>query len=108
MALYQQTDEKLKADEANFRFLYDHSPIPYHSLDSEGHILEVNESWLSKLGYKRHDVIGRWFTDFLAPEYIKSFEENFSKLQETEIMLQLTARRNTIKMEISNGLIVYL
>jgi len=82
MAFYQQTDEKLKADEANFRFLYDHSPIPYHSLDSEGHILEVNESWLSKLGYKRHDVIGRWFTDFLAPEYIKSFEENFSKLQE--------------------------
>ena len=82
MALYQQTDKKLKADEANFRLLYDHSPISYHSLDSEGHIMEVNDSWLSKLGYKRHNVIGRWFADFLAPEYIKSFEENFSKLQE--------------------------
>ena len=82
MALYYETDKKLKADEANFRLLYDHSPIPYQSLDSEGHIMEVNESWLSKLGYKRHDVIGRYFTDFIAPEYIKSFEENFSKLHE--------------------------
>jgi PAS domain S-box-containing protein len=83
IAIYREkTDNKLKTDEANFRLFYERSPIPYHSLDSKGHVLEVNESWLAKLGYKRQDVIGRWFADFLAPEYIKPFDENFKKLRE--------------------------
>ena len=83
IALYREKiDKRLKTDEANFRLFYERSPIPYHSLDSEGHVLEVNESWLAKLGYKRQDVIGRWFADFLAPEYIKPFDENFKKLRE--------------------------
>ncbi|MGB8232694.1 MAG: PAS domain S-box protein, partial [Methanobacterium sp.] len=83
IALYREKiDKRLKTDEANFRIFYERSPIPYHSLDSEGHVLEVNESWLAKLGYKRQDVIGRWFADFLAPEYIKPFDENFKKLRE--------------------------
>ncbi len=83
IALYREKiDKKLKTDEANFRLFYERSPIPYHSLDCNGNVLEVNESWLVKLGYKRQDVIGHWFADFLAPEYIKPFEENFSKLRE--------------------------
>jgi PAS domain S-box-containing protein len=83
IALYREKiDKRLKTDEANFRLFYERSPIPYHSLDSEGKVLEVNESWLAKLGYKREDVIGRWFPDFLAPRYIKPFDENFKKLRE--------------------------
>lgn len=82
IALYREkTDKKLKNDEENFRLFYERSPIPYHSLDNDGHVLEVNESWMVKLGYKRQDVIGRWFADFLAPEYIKPFQENLSKLR---------------------------
>ena len=86
--------------------------------------MEVNESWLSKLGYKRHDVMGRYFTDFIAPEYIKSFEENFSKLHEdgeilgvnfemilkngNRINVTIDCKAGSIKMELSNRLIAYL
>ncbi len=37
---------------------------------------------LRKLGYERQDVIGKWFGDFLAPEYVKPFKENFQSFNE--------------------------
>jgi PAS domain S-box-containing protein len=86
MAISQdKTDKKLK-EEANFRLLYDRAPIAYQSLDIDGYLLEVNETWLEKMGYSREDVIGKWFGDFLAPESVEIFKENFPRFkQEGEI-----------------------
>ncbi len=83
MAIYRQKkDKKLKEANKNFRLLYDSAPIAYQSLDNDGKLIEVNGTWLEKLGYNRDDVIGRWFGDFLAPEYVKHFKENFPKFKD--------------------------
>ena len=39
-------------------------PYPYQSLDKDGIILTVNEKWLSRTGYKKKEVMGRFFGDF--------------------------------------------
>ena len=77
---HEKIDKKLLEEEANFKLLYDNTPIPYHSLDKNGNILDVNDSWLEKLGYKRHEVVGKWFGNFIGSEYVDAFKDIFSRL----------------------------
>ena len=50
-------------------------------MNQEGFIVEVNRKWLEKLGYKRGDVLGHWFGEFLTPESREDFMNNFSRLK---------------------------
>lgn len=43
-------------------------PAMMHSIDAQGRLLAVSDTWLSKLGYTRDEVIGRSSIDFLTPE----------------------------------------
>jgi two-component system sensor histidine kinase UhpB len=52
--------------------------LGYQSLDEDGIIREVNQVWLDILGYSREEVIGRWFGDFLSPDYLAQFPERFA------------------------------
>ncbi|NTV18761.1 MAG: PAS domain S-box protein, partial [Bacteroidales bacterium] len=42
-----------------------------------GYFIEVNEAWLNTLGFNRAEVIGKWFGDFLAPEFVDAFRKRF-------------------------------
>ena len=64
------TDELLK----NF---YDEIPLPYQSLNENGCFIEVNQAWLDTMGYSSEEVIGKWFGEFLAPDYVEMFEKEF-------------------------------
>ncbi len=66
-----------RESEAHFRLFYEHSPVPYQSLDADGNFIEVNPAWLEALGYTRAEVIGCWFGDFLAPSQMDLFGERF-------------------------------
>ena len=81
LAIYhEKTDKKFLEEKINFKILYDRTPIPYHSLDKNGNILDVNQSWLEKLGYERDEVVGKWFGNFIGPEYVETFKNNFLKI----------------------------
>jgi PAS domain S-box-containing protein len=67
----------LAESENRFHDLFERAPLGYQSLDSNGRFLEVNLAWLETLGYDRTEVIGEWFGDFLAPEYVDVFRERF-------------------------------
>ncbi|MBI5460502.1 PAS domain S-box protein [Methanobacterium sp.] len=82
LALYKKKMEKeLKQSEKRFKTLYNEAPLPYHSLDVDGYFLEVNQSWLDTLGYNMDEVIGKHFSDFLAPDYVDHFKQNFSRFK---------------------------
>jgi PAS domain S-box-containing protein len=49
-----------------FSGLYRDTPAMLHTLDSDGRIVHVNERWLTKMGYRREEVVGRYVTDFFA------------------------------------------
>ena len=82
IAVYKQrVDRKLIESEDRFKSLFEYAPLPYQSLDENGNFLEVNRTWLDILKYKRSDVIGKSFGDFLHPEWIDHFKENFPKFK---------------------------
>lgn len=74
-----QTKALLKANEERFRLFYENAPVAYHSLNKQGRILEVNQSWLQMLGYQKHEVMGRWIGDFLHPDSIAFWHEKFAE-----------------------------
>ncbi len=63
----KQAEEMLIQSERRFRQFYEQAPICYQSLDREGCFTDVNEAWLEAFGYKRKDVTGKNFAEFLTP-----------------------------------------
>lgn len=73
-----ELEKQLVQSEERFRKLFDQAPIGYQSLDANGCFIAVNQQWLDILGYKREEVIGKWFGDFLSPDYQSAFKSQFS------------------------------
>ena len=89
---YKQLQEKYKG-------LFENAPLPYQSLDTHGHVLEINSAWLDALGgYTREEVLGKSFVDFLHPDSMEDFRNNLEKLKKYG-----TAKDNIYKMKKKNG-----
>ena len=73
----KQMEQALVSSEDRFRVLFDQAPLGYQSLDENGYFIEVNAAWLNTLGYQRDEVLGKWFGDFLAPEFVETFRQRF-------------------------------
>ena len=69
--------KSLRESEERFQMLFNNAPLGYQSLDENGCLVEVNQAWLDSLGYKRDEVIGKWFGDFLNPDFVSAFQERF-------------------------------
>ena len=74
-------NQDLRRNEERFHLLFDKAPLGYQSMDEEGRILEVNQTWLDLLGYSREEVIGRWFRAFLKPTSQRLFTEHFTRFK---------------------------
>ncbi|HRE82718.1 MAG TPA: PAS domain-containing protein [Opitutaceae bacterium] len=62
--------------------LYNRAPCGYHSLNSDGYFVAINETELAWLGYAREDVIGKLhFSDIIPPKQKPSFIRNFALLK---------------------------
>ncbi len=73
----KRAEEELKESEEKFKALYENAPLSYQSLDTDGCFRDVNPTWLTTLGYKREEVIGKCFAEFLHPDWKPHFETNF-------------------------------
>lgn len=69
--------KKLEENEKRFRELFEEAPYGYQSLDADGNFIEVNKRWLDLFGYKKEEVIGQWFGNFLSPEAKEAFKVRF-------------------------------
>ncbi|AXS41880.1 ATP-binding protein [Breoghania sp. L-A4] len=57
---------ELQLRERKYRHLFEDAPAMISILDASERISDVNNSWLTTLGYERTSVIGRRVTDFFA------------------------------------------
>ena len=73
--------ETLAISEEKHKALYQNAPLAFQSLDENGHFLDVNPKWLELLEYNENEVLGSWFGDFLAGEYVEKFKLNFPKFK---------------------------
>ncbi|MES2718161.1 MAG: PAS domain S-box protein [Pseudomonadota bacterium] len=64
----RQAEQRLELAEARQRLLYESTPAMLHSIDAQGRLLHVSDSWLQHLGHARAEVIGRPASDFLTPD----------------------------------------
>ncbi|HKJ78683.1 MAG TPA: PAS domain S-box protein, partial [Prolixibacteraceae bacterium] len=67
-----------KENEEKYRTLYENAPLPYQSLNEYGGFKDINPAWISMLGYKKDEVIGKCYKDFLHPDWQSNFDKHFS------------------------------
>ena len=81
------------------------------SLDENGIILDISPAWLSTIGYKREDVIGQFFGNFLSKESIPQVEKNFPHLKDYGFVHNVSLviiRSDNVKIQaILNGSSIY-
>ena len=69
-------NDRLDIQQKRYEILYRNTPAMMHSIKPDGVILEVSETWLNKMGYRRSSVVGRQISDFLTQDsafYAKSY-----------------------------------
>ncbi len=72
----EQEAAALRRSEERFKELYSKTPLPLHSLDTDGHLRSVSDAWLALVGYRRQDVIGRKLISFMTPESARQLIEH--------------------------------
>lgn len=68
-------ERSLRASEAQFRTLYNATPVMLHSIDAHGRIRAVNDHWLENLCYHREEVVGSRASSFFTAECKQRLEQ---------------------------------
>jgi PAS domain S-box-containing protein len=90
--LTREIEERKAVEEALGRSedLYHRAPCGYHSIDKDGVFVQMNDTELEWLGYRREDVIGKVrFSDLLAGDSLALFEEQFPRFKKDGIIRNL-------------------
>jgi two-component system, cell cycle sensor histidine kinase and response regulator CckA len=77
----KQAEETQRESEEKYRALYDNAPLSYQALDENGCFIDVNPAWVRTIGYEKEEVIGKWFGNFLHPDWKPHFEKNFPEFK---------------------------
>ena len=67
----------LEEMQQHFRELWNNAPAAYHLVDTEGTIMQVNQTELRMLGYTRKEMLGKSIFEFITPEQRDGAEERF-------------------------------
>jgi PAS domain S-box-containing protein len=78
-----QLEPSPEAQTAELLQLYDRAPCGYHSLDSNGVFVRIDQTELTMLGYEWDEVVGKLrFPDLLTPASQAKFQQCFPQFQE--------------------------
>jgi PAS domain S-box-containing protein len=75
VAVYTEVGQQARLEQ-HYRDLYRATPAMLHTVDASGRIVHVSNHWLTKLGYRRDEVIGRMITDFMTDETRESVRKS--------------------------------
>jgi PAS domain S-box-containing protein len=68
---------------AEIQDLYDHAPCGYHSLDTSGTFVRINDTELTWLGYAREEMVGKVkFMELATPQSREVFHREFPGFKE--------------------------
>jgi diguanylate cyclase (GGDEF)-like protein/PAS domain S-box-containing protein len=59
--------------------LYNNAPCGYHSVDTQGHIVQINDTELRWLGYNREELMGQPYASLLSPQGRVVFDTCFPR-----------------------------
>lgn len=112
LAERQRAERELRASYEEIHDLYNHAPCGYHSLDTEGAIVQINDTELHWLGYAREEVINqKRFVDLLTAASTTAFAENFPAFKERgwlkDLELVLVRKDGTTLTVLVNATAIY-
>ena len=93
---------RFEESENRFREFYQKTPAMLHSMDREGRLLCVSQSWLDTLGYDRKEVIGKDFFTFIVSENIPEIKAKY--LQRLKTLGEF--RDSSYKLRLANGSVI--
>ena len=64
----KQADNELRRSREEFKGLFDHAPVGFHELDTEGRIVRINNIELKMLGYSAEELLGQYVWKISAEE----------------------------------------
>lgn len=73
----KMAEAALRESETRFRTLFEHSPVPYLSLDGQACISDTNDQLCAMLGFGREEILRKAFTDLLEEASRFSFDGQF-------------------------------
>jgi PAS domain S-box-containing protein len=107
-----QAQQELEESEEKYRALFNNAPLSYQSLNEDGCFIDVNPAWLRVLGYDREEVIGKWFGDFLHPDFVQHFATNFPAFKKRgyvkDVQFRIRHKNGTYRHIEFEGCIGYL
>lgn len=96
----KRAEQELGRSEARFRELFEKAPVMMHSIDRDATIRNVNEKWLTTMGYARHQVLGKKITSFMEPKSQEVFhrvmEDFWQDLEVHDINYQYVTRDGSV------------
>ena len=79
----RRADQVLRRYADELSDLYNNAPFGYHSVNSEGFFVAINDTELGWLGYSREELIGkRRLVDLLSPGSAEGFDDVFRSFKE--------------------------
>ena len=107
----KRAQEELHQSEERYRELFENSKDALYVHDLEGRYIAMNRAAERLVGYTREEVVGKSFTDFIAPEYLQTVRENMSKKlggqSETTYEIEMVAKGgHRVPVEVSSRLIL--
>lgn len=86
LQLNETLEEQIIERTAEIQDLYDNAPTGYHSLDTNGCFMRINQTHLDWLGYTREELIGRPFGALLTEASRAVFAEHFVHFKKQGIL----------------------
>jgi PAS domain S-box-containing protein len=101
----------LRESEEKYRLFFENAPLGYQSLDQDGRLLDVNQTWLDLMGYDKDDVLGHMISDFLSPVSIEQFPKYFPLFKRTgriqNLEFELIRADGTVMIVAYDGRVAY-
>ncbi len=89
----------------------DDGRILFQSLDENGIIIDIDQTWLDYMGYEKRDVIGKLIGEFITIDSLYGLEQDFNDLKKygkiTDITLKLKKRDGSKHESILNAISTY-
>ncbi len=109
----KNAEKALKDSEKKFRTLFRFAPLPMASMDSNGNMIEVNDSFTKVLGYTLEDFNHQddwWLKSYPDPEYRKwamdRWENALEKAPETGNLIKAGEFRMTCKDGMERSMLI--
>lgn len=104
----KRAEKELRDYAEEVQDLYNNAPCGYHSLDTNGTFIRINDTELTWLGYTKEEVLGEMkFSDILTEESSKIFNKSFTKFKQLGLIknleLELVRKDGTILPLILSG-----